>query len=522
VARTAKGAEGAERLWVYWAHEEGAAKIRWGTPGDVDRCVTHLSKTEVGDPQRYCQAIRDAVIPGGRMWSLADLMNEIRTAETPVASTVHHPFGSPSGPGLFHVKGLQLPAYIQNVAHAFRRKGLSESEAIQRAVGVVKDWAAGRAPGGGHVHPDVQAAAAKAVAEWEAAKAAAHASGGKNRSFQVTELEYRAPMTAASQNDLPDDAFAYIEPGGSKDSSGKTVPRSLRHFPVHDAAHVRNALSRAPQSPFGDKAMPKIKAAAAKFGVQVGDSDGGRSVLLDEEVREVRITSQYKDLDSRLELRSDGEGGQWIGGYASVFMPRESRNLGGFIERVAPHAFDEARAGGWQDVVCRFNHDSNYVLGTAAADTLQLRTNNVGLDYQVKPPQAEERIRELVARGDIRYSSFAFRCRPGGDEWGVTDQNFPQRTLHDIELVDVAPVLTPAYPDATAAVRATSPALRSLANQMQITVDEVRSLAEADELRRLFVRTDRPIYRPEPKRLFGPAAAAMLLARKTDPYADEN
>ena len=99
---------------------------------------------------------------------------EYRTAETPAASTVHHPFGSPSGPGLFHVKGLQLPAYIQNVAHAFRRKGLSESEAIQRAIGVVKDWAAGRAPGGGHVHPDVQAAAVKAVAEWEAAKAAAH------------------------------------------------------------------------------------------------------------------------------------------------------------------------------------------------------------------------------------------------------------------------------------------------------------------------------------------------------------
>lgn len=444
----------------------------------------------------------------GDGWNLHDLIEQIRTAETPTASTVHHPFGSPSGPGLFHVKGLQLPAYIQNVAHAFRRKGLSESEAIARAVGVVKDWAAGRAPGGGKVHPDVQAAASKAVAEWEAAKAAAH-----GRTASMT-LEYRAEMTAASINDLPDDAFAYIEPGGTKDSSGKTTPRSKRHFPVHDAAHVRDALGRAPQSPFGDKALPKIRAAAKKFGVQVSDD---RSVVADAEVRELRITSQYKDLDSRLEIRQDNDGA-WIGGYASVFMPRESRNLGGFIERVAPDAFSEARAGGWEGVVCRFNHDSNYVLGTAAAGTLRLRTDNVGLDYQVLPPQSEERIRELVARGDVRYSSFAFRCRNGGDEWGVTDQNFPMRTLHDVELVDVAPVLTPAYPDATAAVRATSPALRSLADHMQITVDEVRNLAEADELRRLFVRTDKPIYRPEPKKLFGPAAAAMLLARRQDPY----
>ena len=326
-----------------------------------------------------------------------------------------------------------------------------------------------------------------------------------------------AQMTTQSINDLPDSDFAYVEPGGTKDGSGKTIPRSLRHFPVHDKAHVQNALSRAPQSPFGDKAMPKIKAAAAKFGVHVSDS--GRSLADDAETREMRINSCYRDLDSRLEVR--GEGGRWIGGYASVFMPRESRNLGGFRERVAPHAFNEARAGGWQDVVCRFNHDSNYVLGTAAADTLQLRADNVGLDYQVIPPESEAKIRELVQRGDIRYSSFAFRVRPNGDEWGVDDTNFPQRTLHDVELVDVAPVLTPAYPDATAAARSTAPALRSLADHMQVTVDEVRMLAEDNELRRLFVRTDKPIYRPEPKRLFGPAAAAMLLTRKSDPYAED-
>jgi 2'-5' RNA ligase len=30
---------GAERLRRYWTHGEGAAKIRWGTPGDHDRCV---------------------------------------------------------------------------------------------------------------------------------------------------------------------------------------------------------------------------------------------------------------------------------------------------------------------------------------------------------------------------------------------------------------------------------------------------------------------------------------------------
>jgi hypothetical protein len=81
----------------------------------------------------------------------------------------------------------------------------------------------------------------------------------------------KAAESTRTQNDLPDSAFAYIEPGGTKDAEGKTTPRSLRHFPVHDAAHTRNALARASQSPFGAKAMPKIKAAAKKFGIDVSD-----------------------------------------------------------------------------------------------------------------------------------------------------------------------------------------------------------------------------------------------------------
>lgn len=83
---------------------------------------------------------------------------------------------------------------------------------------------------------------------------------------EVLELAKRAESTA-DINDLPDSDFAYIEPGGEKDDTGKTTPRSLRHFPIMDAAHVRNALARASSSPFGEKAMPKIKAAAGKLGI---------------------------------------------------------------------------------------------------------------------------------------------------------------------------------------------------------------------------------------------------------------
>ena len=312
-----------------------------------------------------------------------------------------------------------------------------------------------------------------------------------------------AQLTTSSINDLDDSDFAYIEPGGSKDSSGKTVPRSLRHFPIHDAAHVRNALARAPQSPFGAKAMPKIRAAAKRLGVQVSDSDGGRDM------------PAWGDTERRytpgaMELRTTADG-QRIGGYGAVFG-KLSRNLGGFVERVGDGAFNQSRALGWPNVVCRYNHDANMVLGTTAGGTLQLRTDNVGLDYEVLPPQARADIVELVQRRDIQFSSFAFRVPQGGDEWSTTDQNYPMRTLHEVQLVDVAPVLDPAYPDATAG-------LRSLAAHFGADPDEVRTMAANDELRRFFVRTDNrgaPV-KPKPT-LFAPAAAVQLLARRSDPW----
>ena len=77
-------------------------------------------------------------------------------------------------------------------------------------------------------------------------------------------------------NDLPDSDFAYIEPGGKK-VDGKTVPRSLRHLPIMDCDHVRNALARVGQTKISAKAkaeaLTKIKAAAKKCGVEVSESE---------------------------------------------------------------------------------------------------------------------------------------------------------------------------------------------------------------------------------------------------------
>ena len=63
-----------------------------------------------------------------------------------------------------------------------------------------------------------------------------------------------APLSSGARSSLPDSAFLYIAPGGKKDETGRTVPRSLRKLPVYgpngrpSASHIRNALSRLGQS----------------------------------------------------------------------------------------------------------------------------------------------------------------------------------------------------------------------------------------------------------------------------------
>jgi len=44
----------AETLRRYWAEGKGAVKIRWGTPGDFNRCVREVSKFMPGEAKGYC------------------------------------------------------------------------------------------------------------------------------------------------------------------------------------------------------------------------------------------------------------------------------------------------------------------------------------------------------------------------------------------------------------------------------------------------------------------------------------
>jgi hypothetical protein len=112
----------------------------------------------------------------------------------------------------------------------------------------------------------------------------------------------KAHWSTAMINDLPDSAFLYVAPGGSKDESGKTTPRTLRSLPVRgadgaiDLAHLRDALSRIPQSDIPEAAKERATTTATR--------------LLESAQKAVKALRKAKGKGSK---PAHGKGGKFVG-----------------------------------------------------------------------------------------------------------------------------------------------------------------------------------------------------------------
>jgi HK97 family phage prohead protease len=137
-------------------------------------------------------------------------------------------------------------------------------------------------------------------------------------------------------------------------------------------------------------------------------------------------------------------------GYAAVFNYK-SLDLGGFVEVVRPQTFARALRER-QDVVALFNHETSQILGRVSAGTLRLSEDAIGLRYEIvlADTTLHRDLHTLVARRDIKSSSFSFRVKR--DEW-KRENGQDVRYLLDVDLFDVSPVTSPAYPAASVGAR---------------------------------------------------------------------
>ncbi len=134
-----------------------------------------------------------------------------------------------------------------------------------------------------------------------------------------------------------------------------------------------------------------------------------------------------------------------IEGYAAVFD--SVTDLGPFQERIAQGAFSDVLD---DDVRLLINHDG-VPLARTSNNTLELSQDETGLYYraQLSDTQAGRDLYEMIKRGDINQSSFAFMIdKESNDADGV-------RVIEKVsKLIDVSPVTYPAYQAASVFARA--------------------------------------------------------------------
>mgnify|MGYP001320968356 FL=1 len=184
-----------------------------------------------------------------------------------------------------------------------------------------------------------------------------------------------------------------------------------------------------------------------------------------------------------------------IRGVASVFNS-ESRDLGGFTEVIDRHAFDDVLESN-PDVTCLWNHNSDDLLGRTSSGTLRLWTEDDGLHYEVDPPNTTlgNDMRELLKRGDVNGSSFAFTVDDNDQTWEDRDDGSTLRTIKKVSgLFDCSLVTVGAYDEASVALRSLEQR-KEIAKEAEVPANPClaykraqatakASLARADQLRK--------------------------------------
>jgi hypothetical protein len=178
-----------------------------------------------------------------------DVLHAIElSADTGRLASTPHPFGKPDGPGLWGVKGMELPPYIQNIARALLRKGRAKnlSQAIAMAKGATARWATGK-----NTRPEVRAASAETNASWAAKQARAHAHAN-----DPTDAYGNIYLSGTAAGAAKDPRIAAGQAGGGRFGSGGGAAAGQAR-PAQSRAQRKAALLAAAKA---DRARAKLLA----------------------------------------------------------------------------------------------------------------------------------------------------------------------------------------------------------------------------------------------------------------------
>lgn len=158
--------------------------------------------------------------------------------------------------------------------------------------------------------------------------------------------------------------------------------------------------------------------------------------------------------------RADDDGdGLTLEGYGAMFNDPtriDSMFEGKFDEVIAPGAFTKTiRDKGAAGIRLQFDHGGHPLLGSLPLGRItDLHEDKRGLFVKARLSDnwLTAPFRDAIADGAVDGMSFRFRVVR--DEWDESDPDLPVRTLREVELFEVGPVVWPAYESTTVGVRA--------------------------------------------------------------------
>ena len=185
-----------------------------------------------------------------------------------------------------------------------------------------------------------------------------------------------------------------------------------------------------------------------------------------------------------VEFRDDGPTGFTFDGVASVVdRPYEVTDMmGRFTETIAPGAFDKTLAEvekrvskpGAADVALFVNHRSQDVpMASTKGGTLRLFADpNLRVSADLDPVRSDVIIaRSAIQRQELGEMSIGFRVPQKRDQW---NDDYTERTIHEVALDEVSIVRRGANPYTTASVRSIDELLTMFSEDDEVDVDELR------------------------------------------------
>lgn len=163
-------------------------------------------------------------------------------------------------------------------------------------------------------------------------------------------------------------------------------------------------------------------------------------------------SSDRSEETRRVEFRAEAsEDGRVLEGYAAVFNSWTdiTDHMGSYRERIAPGAFK--RSIGQRQPVLQFDHGTHPLIGSLPLGSITtVREDRKGLFVRARLSDnwLIDPVRDAIRDGAIDGMSFRFRVID--DDWSPDNE---ERTIREVELLELGPVVFPAYAQTSVAVR---------------------------------------------------------------------